>query len=276
MTEAMLTTLETFYDAVPRDRARVERIGPFDLFVRTGSDGHPFYARPALGATGVTADDVAAVRARQRELGIPQAFEWVDETTPGLIGPAEAAGLAVQRAPLMVLPTGVVPEPTEPTAGVTVRLLDPDSPDFAADLAATHAVGNLAFAAHGTAVGGAGPAERDAVTAPVSAAQLAVEAELIRSGRHVRAVAVGPDGVVAIGMAQRVGAVAEIAGVGTLPSARRRGLALALTNRLVRESLSAGTGLVFLAADSDDVARIYGRIGFRRTATACIAEPADA
>ncbi|GAA4218961.1 GNAT family N-acetyltransferase [Actinocatenispora rupis] len=266
----LLATLETFYDAVPRDRARVERIGPFDLFVRDG-EGHPFYARPALGTPAGTAADVAAVRARQRELGVPEAFEWVDETTPGLIGPAEEAGLAVQRAPLMVLPAGVTPEPV---AGTTVRLLDPDDPGFAADLAAWHAVGAVAFAAHGTAVGEAGTAERDAAYTPVSAAALAVEADLIRAGRHVRALVDGPDGPVAIGTVQRVGAVAEVAGVGTLPSARRRGLARAVTTRLVRASLAAGTGLVFLAADSADVARIYARIGFRHTATACIAEPA--
>ncbi|HKE50438.1 MAG TPA: GNAT family N-acetyltransferase, partial [Actinomycetes bacterium] len=30
---------------------------------------------------------------------------------------------------------------------------------------------------------------------------------------------------------------------------------------------------VFLSAGSDDVARIYERVGFQRIATACIAEP---
>jgi hypothetical protein len=31
---------------------------------------------------------------------------------------------------------------------------------------------------------------------------------------------------------------------------------------------------VFLSAGGDDVARVYGRVGFRRVGTACIAEPA--
>jgi len=30
---------------------------------------------------------------------------------------------------------------------------------------------------------------------------------------------------------------------------------------------------VFLAAQDDDVARVYGRVGFRRVGTACIAAP---
>ena len=37
---------------------------------------------PGSAWTDVTASDVDAVRARQRELGIPEAFEWVHETTP--------------------------------------------------------------------------------------------------------------------------------------------------------------------------------------------------
>ena len=39
----------------------------------------PFYARPALGARPVAPDDVERVRARQRELGVPEAFEWVSD-----------------------------------------------------------------------------------------------------------------------------------------------------------------------------------------------------
>jgi hypothetical protein len=41
--------------------------------------------RPRLGLEhDVGADDVAAVRARQRELGVREAFEWIHETTPSL------------------------------------------------------------------------------------------------------------------------------------------------------------------------------------------------
>ncbi|WP_407664330.1 hypothetical protein [Micromonospora parastrephiae] len=38
--------------------------------------------------------------------------------------------------------------------------------------------------------------------------------------------------------------------------------------------LAAGTDLVFLSAGSDEIARVYLRVGFRRIGTACIAEPA--
>lgn len=281
--DTMFRRLEAFYDAVPRDRCRVERIAGFELFVRVEPDGHPFYARPALGQPAGTADDVAAVRARQRALGVPEAFEWVDETTPGLVEPARQAGLAVQQAPLMVLPPGAAPPAVRAPVGAELRLLDPDDDGFAADLAASGAVADLAFGTGGTAVGAAGPAERDEKVAALAERQVAAEAELIRTGRHVRAVAESRHGlegaealrgVVAVGSAQRVGGVAEIVGVGTLPVARRRGLGLAITATVVRAVQAAGVGTVFLAADDEDVAALYARLGFTRIGTACIAEPA--
>ncbi|HWM37584.1 MAG TPA: GNAT family N-acetyltransferase [Streptomyces sp.] len=77
------------------------------------------------------------------------------------------------------------------------------------------------------------------------------------------------------GQHQPVGTVSEIAGVGTLPTARRRGLALAVTAALTADARSRGVETVFFSAGDDDVARIYARLGFRRVATALIAEPVE-
>lgn len=77
------------------------------------------------------------------------------------------------------------------------------------------------------------------------------------------------------GQHQPVGKVSEIVGVGTLPSARRRGLGLAVTAALVADARSRGVETLFLSAGDDDVARIYARLGFRLVATALIAEPAE-
>jgi len=96
--------LEAFYDAVPRPSARVEDHGPLVLFLQAHPNGHPFYARPAHPFRGTpTVEDVVAVRARQRELGVPESFEWVHEVTPGLLEVAEGAGLHVLKAPLLLL-----------------------------------------------------------------------------------------------------------------------------------------------------------------------------
>ncbi|OWV10169.1 GNAT family N-acetyltransferase [Micromonospora wenchangensis] len=266
--------LERFYDAVPRDAARAEEHGGLVLFAREGA-GWPFYARPRLDADAPPSlADLHTVRERQRELGLPEAFEWVHETTPDLLTTARAAGLGVLEAPLMVLdPQADPPDPATLT-DVPVRVLDPDAPSFALDVAARRAVAAVGFSAAGTVPGDAGPAERDAAMTELDVAALDEERAAIAAGRRLSAVAGTPqDGVLASGMAMRVADVAEIAGVATLPAARRRGLAAAVTATLARTLRAAGTDLVFLSAGSEDVARIYLRVGFRRIGTACIAEP---
>ncbi|MFG1870880.1 GNAT family N-acetyltransferase [Micromonospora arborensis] len=266
--------LEHFYDAVPRDVAGVEEHGGLVLFVREG-DGWPFYARPRIGATEPPSlADVTSVRERQRKLGLPEAFEWVHETTPELLAVARSAGLSVLEAPLMVLDPTALPDPAT-LSDVAVRVLAADSPGFAADVAARRAVAAVSFAAAGTALGEAGPAERDAAVTDLELAALDEERTRIADGRRVSALAgTSTEGALASGMAMRVGDVAEIAGVATLPAARRRGLGAALTAALAHELRAAGTDLIFLSAGSEDIARVYLRVGFRRIGTACIAEPA--
>jgi len=125
--------LERFYDALPRPYARVEDFGGLVLFVREG-EGWPYYARPRVGAPTPSAADITAVRRRQRELGLPEAFEWVHETSPDLLAVARSAGLSVLEAPLMVLnpgtTTGDVPDPSAFTR-TPVRILEPADPRFA-------------------------------------------------------------------------------------------------------------------------------------------------
>ena len=84
------------------------------------------------------------------------------------------------------------------------------------------------------------------------------------------------DGPVGAGSHQLVDAVTEITGVGTLPSARRRGVGAAVTGRLVEHARERGAAIVFLSAADDAVARRYERLGFRRIGTAGFAHaPAD-
>jgi GNAT superfamily N-acetyltransferase len=254
---------------VPRSGARVEDHGAFALFVKEG-DGWPYYARPALGRDGIPgADDIAAVRARQRELGVAEAFEWIDEVTPGLLVTARAAGLNVLEAPLMVLGDGRWRTPEAPT-GVEVRMLEPDDPALAAALAVPH----VAFGAPGTQPGAAGIAERDA-EAVRTAGEVERIGRRIRQGlTHMAVAELESGGPVCSGSHQPVGDVTEIVGIGTLPAARRQGLGALVTGRLVQDARERGADLVFLSAGSEDIARVYGRLGFERVGTACIAEPA--
>lgn len=247
----MWNVLEEFYDSVPRPGSRVEEHGELVLFLQAG-DGYPYYARPRLPGGRPTVADVVKMRARQRELGVPEALEWVHETTPDLHDHAIAAGMEVLRAPLLVLDPEKLPEPHP-----HVRVLDTSPPEVMT-------VAQLAFGTPGTEIGPEGTAERDAALAGAEP----------RHTRHRHAVADLPgEGVLAVGTAQRAGDVVEIAGVGTLPAARRRGLGGAVTAALARDALERGAELVFLSAGSPVIARVYERVGFRRIGTACIASP---
>ena len=290
---ALLDALDRFYDAVPRLGARAEDFGPLTLFVREG-EGWPYYARPTRGWTGAgaTADDVLRVVARQRELGLPEAFEWVAESSPGLRAAVEEAGLAVHEHPLLVLPdpaTTGAPAATDPAAtgtpatdpaaagalrlpgGVRVRVLGVDDPALPSALA----VPNLAFGDPGTGIGAAGlPELAEAVLQCLADGAVERAVQRVEAGVAAVAAAVAEGAALSAGQYQRAGEVCELVGIGTLPAARRRGLGLAVTAVLVEDARARGVRTVFLSASDEDVARIYRRAGFRDAATALIAEPA--
>jgi GNAT superfamily N-acetyltransferase len=261
---ALLDSIDRYYDTVPRASATVEEHGALTLFVSTG--GWPYYARPRLGIDGVAVDarDVAAVLARQRELGVPEALEWVDEVTPSVAQAAVTAGLAVRRHPLLVLDA---PPDVGPVPGITVRMAQADDPAIPAARAAI----DVGFATGGTAVGDAGIAERDAALAERDGEGDEFLRARLAEGLSVMAIADSPEGPVGGGTASPRAGVAELTGIATLPASRRRGIGLAITAALTTEVHRRGVDLIFLSASDDAVARIYERAGFRRFATAGIA-----
>ena len=271
----VIERIDAFCDAVPRNRARADAFGPLVLFVPTGP-GWPYYARPRRGPRPpVTAADVRAVRARQRELLIPQSFEWIEQVAPEMAAAASEAGLDVQTHPLMVQSA---PPPAWPPAGqsalppgVTVRAVPPED----AELDRVWAVPAVAFGHPGTAAGEAGVPERDKIAADYDGGTIEMLRERLRSGQSMLAAAFGPDGPLAAGSYQAVDGVAEITGVGVLPSSRRYGLGAAVTALLARDALERGVSTVFLSASDGAVARIYAGIGFREIGVAMIAEPGE-
>ena len=273
---SLLARIERSYDAFPRvEGVRVEAVGPFHLFIGERA-GWRFYARPRLGVVEFAPTDVEAVLVRQRELGVPEAIEWVIDTTPALL-PLVQRLMPVTLAPLMVLDPGALPDPALPEPAPGCRQLDPDSPTFADDCAASFAVARVGFGFPGTSPGSPGPSHRDAATDAVQPEAVAASARDLRAGRKAEAVYADPEsGIVARGAFQSALGAAEIVGVATLPSARHRGYGAAVSALLARQALDSGNDIVFLSAASDDVARVYARIGFRRIGTAGIAEAAAA
>ncbi|MFE3720813.1 GNAT family N-acetyltransferase [Streptomyces cyaneofuscatus] len=258
--------IERYYATVPLLFADAEAFGPLRLFVRN-QPGTPYYGGPshaqptAEGSAAVTAADIARVRARQRELGVPEAFEWLAEAAPTLRARIEAAGLPVQERPLMALdPHRALPAHPLPD-GVTIRTLTADDPALPAALA----LPRLAFADAGTSVGVAGRAELTAVAGELAAnGTVETTRPVIRAGHKTLMAALAPDGTpLAAGHYHPANGATEIGGVGTLPTARRQGLAAAVTAALATHARDHGVHTVFLAYAEDVVARIYARLGFR-------------
>ncbi|MEU5279003.1 GNAT family N-acetyltransferase [Streptomyces asoensis] len=308
MDDPLRDRIERYYATVPLLFSDAEDHGPLRLFVRK-EPGAPYYggpghARPTARGTGrVGAADIARVRARQRELGVPEAFEWLAESAPALRAGVEAAGLRVLRRPLMVLPAHHhVPAQPLPD-GVTLRTLTADDPALPAALAVprlaftdtpkadpTGNPGNEASAGlMGSPADEAPPAASgERAEAPPAASgeraesvRLAgVAAELtrdgtvdavrptLRAGHKTLVAAFAPDGTpLATGHYHPAVATTEIGGIGTLPSARRRGLAAAVTAALVTHARAHGIETIFLAYARESVARGYARLGFRPAGT---------
>ena len=94
----------------------------------------------------------------------------------------------------------------------------------------------------------------------------------IRREMTLMAVLESGDGVIAVASCKPVGKLAEIMGVATLPSERRRGLGAAVTALLTSHLFAQGVETVLLSAEDEKVARIYEKIGFHRVGTAGAAQ----
>ncbi|MFJ4539645.1 GNAT family N-acetyltransferase [Streptomyces tibetensis] len=263
MSDSLRARIEQYYATVPLLFADAEEFGPLRLFVRK-EPGAPYYGGPAHAqptgesAESVTTADIARVRARQRELGVPEAFEWLAEAAPALRARIEAVGLPVAERPLLALDPHV-PLPPQPLPdGVTIRVLRADDPALPAVLA----LPRLAFAAEGTA---AGRAELSAAAREVIADGTAETTRpSIRAGHKTLIAALASDGTpLAAGHYHPADGTTEIGGVGTLPTARRQGLAAAVTAALATHARDHGVQTVFLAYAEERVARLYRRLGFR-------------
>jgi ribosomal protein S18 acetylase RimI-like enzyme len=263
--EKVLDEIDAYCDAVPRSAATVEAHGPFTLFI--GSGPWPYYARPARRYLGsITVDDVDMVRARQRDLDVPEAFEWIGEVSPLVAAVVERSGLVVGAHPLMVLTAPA--DRAVPPAGVSVRLVDGDGDD----LAALQAVQSLAFQDLGTAIGGAGLDALAVERQRIAATSVDFLAHRLRAGVTVMAAAFdATQHPLAVGMHNPLSPVTELVGVATLPALRRRGLAAAVTAVLIADAQRRDVDTVFLSAADDAVAHMYQAVGFTTVATAYIA-----
>ncbi|WP_330467956.1 GNAT family N-acetyltransferase [Streptomyces longwoodensis] len=237
--------VQSFAVANLRRRPEAVEVGGFVVgFDPSTTSPYVNYASPLPGATPTRADVSALVRAfRERDL-IPR-LEFAPNGAPEAEGPLRAAGFTTEavHAYLVCTPATL----SVPESGPT-----PGTPGTDAEYAAIDAALSEAF-------GGEFP------QSPEGAARL----RRIQDGggevRFVRA----PDGDCAGAATCSAPAVgtSELAGVGTRPAYRGRGVAAAVTAALTSAMFDRGNRSVWLEYGGEGSRRVYERVGFRPAGT---------
>lgn len=229
----------------------IKQIGPF-LATFNRHNANPFlnYAIPDDGATPSKSDVAALIAAYEscdrssdslQEYRIPR-LEYVQRLAPAVEPALTAAGFTIEGClPLMTCTPGaeqLLPIPP----GIELIL-----PSSDAELLATVTVQNEAY-------GGLEPSPEDvrSLQNSLTAGGIAVLARDVLTGEPAGAGVCSVPG----------DATTEIAGIGVRIPFRRRGVAGAITTRLVQEAFKSGVSLAFLMAAHDAEARIYTRAGF--------------
>ncbi|MBW4448649.1 MAG: GNAT family N-acetyltransferase [Spirirestis rafaelensis WJT71-NPBG6] len=222
-----------------------QQIGPF-LATFNPHSANPFlnYAIPDDAATP-SLIDVNALIAAYESRGRKPRLEYVATLAPAVEEALVAAGFTVEgRLPLMICTPGseqFLPVPLD------IELIVPVSD---AEMLATVTVQNEAY-------GESAPSAEDGqrLRNSLAAGAIAVLARVASTGEPAGA------GVCSVPGNQTT----EVAGIGVRVAFRRRGIAGALTTRLVREAFDAGVTVAFLMAAHEEEVRIYTRAGFSTT-----------
>jgi ribosomal protein S18 acetylase RimI-like enzyme len=225
---------------------------PFVLFINPRDPMRFFnYAHPLQPIGGDLSGPLAALCATFRARGRLPRFEFVEEYSPELPAALRGAGFSEEgRYELMVcVPESYQPAPAVPGAEI-VRL--------AADSAATDIRAYIEVQRAAYEEGETNPASEEDV-------------ENFRQNRSggAQAYLARLDGTPAcVGVyLPPLDSLTELAGIGTLPALRRRGLATALTARAVADAFAAGVEIAYLTAADERAGRVYEQVGFRPYAT---------
>lgn len=221
-----------------------ERIGPFLATFNLSSD-NPYlnYAIPDDNADPSRDDVAALVAAYERRWRRPR-LEYIAELAPAVEAALISGGFEVERrTPLMVCPTSSEQRLQAPPG---VELFIPSTDE---EIRGIIAAQNEAYGEP------PGTPTTEAIVSFRSTMQEGMIAVYARDGA-TREPAGG--GIATI----PVGGLTEIAGIGVREAFRRRGIAAALTIRLLEEAFAAGVTMPFLMAAAEAEERIYARAGF--------------
>jgi len=241
----MESRIQSYLRFAASQQRDTEQIGPFlATFNRHSANPYLNYAIPEDDAKPSPTDVKALITAYEKRGRKPR-LEYVATLAPAVEEALTSAGFSVEgRLPLMTCAPGLekfLPIPPD------IELIVPVSD---AEMLATVAVQHEAY-------GESAPSLEDAkrLRDSMAAGGIAVLARVAATGEPTGA------GVCTVPGNQTT----EIAGIGVRVGFRRRGIAGALTTRLMREAYLAGVTVAFLMAAHEEEVRIYTRAGFSTT-----------
>ncbi|MEZ0325513.1 MAG: GNAT family N-acetyltransferase [Fimbriimonas sp.] len=214
-----------------------KQIGPFVAMLSLHDDLP--WINYAVPNGGVSDEFLGPLEAFFREHKRRPRFEFFPDLAPELEGLLLARGYTKQgQLPLMVCDASSF----QPVTGVPVEVLSASD-----DLTILGGTVRRAFGSE----------------EPPNEEEIATTREGLESGR-MRAALARVDGVPA-GGAYTVGdaMICELAGVGTLPEFRRRGVASSASSALMQEHFRNPDTLVWLSAGDDVAKAVYERLGFK-------------
>lgn len=238
----MNSRIQSYLRVAASHQRDTERIGSF-LATFTPSNDNPFlnYAIPDDHATPSPAEVTALITAYEKRLRKPR-LEYIAQLAPAVEGVLIELGFRIEGyLPLMTCAPGaqkILPIP------LGIELVLPASD---ADLLSIVTVQQEAYGDPRP-----DPAAVTRLRNSLAAGGIAVLARIAATGEPIGA------GICSVPSDQTT----EIAGIGVRAAFRRRGVAGALTTRLVQEAFAAGISVPFLMAAHEAEARIYARAGF--------------
>jgi len=224
-----------------------QRVGPFLVRLTPGTK-HPMlnYAVPDDGAVP-SPDDVDDLEVAFERRGLTPRLEYPHAAAPGLEAVLLGCGFGLERRlPVMACIPSTAPA-RYVAPGFSVTVVDSDRDHVAAIVVADEAYGELGDPPDAAAV-----AARRRLSAEGGAVVLAREAasgEPAGSGMYP---------------VPRSG-VSELAGIGTKPAFRNRGVASSVVGALVELAARRGLELLWLTPEDEQAERIYTRSGFSRS-----------
>lgn len=235
------SNVQNFAVANLRRRPEPVEIGGFVVGIDPSTTSHHVnYATPLPGIEPTSAD-VAALVSVFRERGLTPRLEFAPNAAPAVESALYTAGFAVEAEhEYLVCVPGTLAMPADPPV-VETPVTEEDY--VAVDTALSEAFDN------------------EFPPSAEGAARLRRTQEMGGAVRFVRA----PEGGCAGGAMCSAPAVgtSELAGVGTRPAHRGRGIAAAVTATLTELMFTKGNESVWLEYGGDGSRRVYERVGFR-------------